>query len=164
MTLPNEGVSNSGIVEAVRGSVVDVRFAGPNPSILHVLRAGDEGQTILEVVSHLDAHTVRSIALTATRGLARGSAVVDTHQPLKVPVGERVLGRMFDVFGQTIDRKEAVEGGEWRSIHARPIPLTRRATSSEVFATGIKAIDVLAPLERGGKSGLFGGAGVARRC
>jgi F-type H+-transporting ATPase subunit beta len=149
-------------VEAVRGSVVDVRFSGPIPSILHVLHAGCEGEVVLEVVSHLDAHTVRSIALTSTRGLARGSVAVDTHQPLKVPVGERVLGRMFDVFGKVIDRGEAVEGGDWRSIHARPIPLTRRSTSSEVFATGIKAIDILAPLERGGKSGLFGGAGVGK--
>jgi F-type H+-transporting ATPase subunit beta len=117
---------------------------------------------VVEVVSHLDAHTVRGIALTSTRGLARGSRATDTRQPLKVPVGERVLGRMFDVFGHTIDRKEPVEGGEWRSIHARPIPLIRRATSSEIFITGIKAIDVLAPLERGGKSGLFGGAGVGK--
>ena len=70
----------------------------------------------MEVVSHLDAHTIRGIALTSTRGLSRGSAVTDTKQPLRVPVGDRVLGRMFDVFGKTIDRKEAVEGGEWRSI------------------------------------------------
>ncbi len=88
--------------------------------------------------------------------------MIDTKSPLTVPVGERVLGRMFDVFGATIDRKERVEGGEWRSIHATPVPLMRRASTSEVFVTGIKAIDVLAPLERGGKSGLFGGAGVGK--
>jgi F-type H+-transporting ATPase subunit beta len=79
-----------------------------------------------------------------------------------VPVGERVLGRVFDVFGNTIDRKSPVEGGEWRSIHAQAVPLMRRATTSELFVTGIKAIDVLAPIERGGKSGLFGGAGVGK--
>jgi len=158
----NPSAPNSGIVEAVRGSVIDVRFAEHIPSILNILHAGKDGEVVMEVVSHLDAHTIRGIALTSTRGLSRGSAVTDTKQPLRVPVGDRVLGRMFDLFGKTIDRKEAVEGGEWRSIHARPMPLMRRATSSEVFVTGIKAIDVLAPLERGGKSGLFGGAGVGK--
>jgi F-type H+-transporting ATPase subunit beta len=162
MTLSTPSTQNPGTVEAVRGSVVDVRFEGHIPAINHVLNAGGNGDVILEVVSHLDAHTVRGIALTSTRGLARGSSVIDTRQPLKVPVGERVLGRMFDVFGKVIDRGQPVEGGEWRSIHARPIPLTRRATSSEIFVTGIKAIDILAPLERGGKSGLFGGAGVGK--
>jgi F-type H+-transporting ATPase subunit beta len=149
-------------VEAVRGSVVDIHFQGHIPPILNILNTGQDGGVVLEVVSHLDAHTVRGIALTSTRGLSRGSAVLDTRQPLKAPVGERVLGRMFDVFGQTIDRLPPLAAGEWRTIHAKPIPLTRRATSSEVFVTGIKAIDVLAPLERGGKSGLFGGAGVGK--
>src|ERR1035441_7185127 len=107
---------NPGTVEAVRGSVVDVCFPAQIPSIDRVLRAGNDGHIVLEVVSHLDARTVRSIALTSTRGLSRGSGVTDTRQPLKVPVGERVLGRMFDVFGHVIDRKEPVEGGEWRSI------------------------------------------------
>ena len=130
--------------------------------MFHVLRSGENNQVVIEVVSHLDAHTVRGIALTSTRGLSRGEAVLDTGQSLKVPVGERVLGRMFDVFGQTIDRKAPVEGGEWRSIHALPVPLMRRASTSELFVTGIKAIDVLAPIERGGKSGLFGGAGVGK--
>ena len=153
---------NAGTIEAVRGSVVDATFADRIPALFHVLRAGDKADVIIEILSHLDAHTVRGIALNSTRGLARGSPVVDTHQPLKVPVGERVLGRMFDVFGETIDNLAPVEGGEWRSIHARPVPLMRRTTTSEVFVTGIKAIDVLAPLERGGKSGLFGGAGVGK--
>jgi len=153
---------NAGTIEAVRGSVVDARFPDRIPSMFHVLRSGENNQVVIEVVSHLDAHTVRGIALTSTRGLSRGEAVLDTGQSLKVPVGERVLGRMFDVFGQTIDRKAPVEGGEWRSIHALPVPLMRRASTSELFVTGIKAIDVLAPIERGGKSGLFGGAGVGK--
>ena len=132
------------------------------PSIFHVLKAGDDGKIVIEVMSHLDAHTVRGIALTSTRGLARGS-VGDRYRPAAQGSGGRaVLGRMFDVFGDTIDRKAPFEGGEWRSIHAPPVPLMRRATTSEVFITGIKAIDVLAPLERGGKSGLFGGAGVGK--
>jgi F-type H+-transporting ATPase subunit beta len=149
-------------IEAVRGSVVDAHFADHLPSIFHVLRTGDGGNTVVEVSAHLDAHTVRGIALTPPRGLSRGSSVVNTGQPLKVPVGEPVLGRMFNVFGEAIDRRGPVEGVERHSIHAAPVPLMRRATNSEVFVTGIKAIDVLAPLERGGKAGLFGGAGVGK--
>ncbi len=102
------------------------------------------------------------MALTPTRGLARGSAILDTGEPLRVPVGPHILGRVFNVFGETIDNLGEIEGGEWRSIHRQPTPLTQRAPTSEIFTTGIKAIDVLAPLERGGKAGLFGGAGVGK--
>jgi F-type H+-transporting ATPase subunit beta len=154
--------SNEGTVTAVRGSVIDATFPRQIPSIHHVLTAGSQGEIVIEVASHLNATTVRAVALTATRGLWRGSRIVDTGQTLQVPVGERVLGRVFDVFGATIDRKEPIEGGEWRSIHPPPVPLMRRSSTSEVFVTGIKAIDLLAPLERGGKSGLFGGAGVGK--
>jgi len=153
---------SAGTVEAVRGSVVDARFTEHIPSIFHILRTGDDSNVIVEVTAHLDAHTIRGIALTPTRGLSRGSPVENTGQPLKAPVGEQTLGRMFDVFGNTIDGKQAVDNVEWRSVHAPPVPLMRRATNSEVFVTGIKAIDVLAPLERGGKAGLFGGAGVGK--
>ena len=155
-------MSNTGIVEAVRGSVVDASFLRHIPPIYNVLRTGEKGTIVIEVVSHLDAHTVRGIALTPTRGLSRGSLVTDTRETLKVPVGRRVLGRVFDVFGETIDRKTPIEGGEWRSIHAPSVSLMRRAQTSEIFLTGIKAIDLLAPLERGGKGGLFGGAGVGK--
>jgi F-type H+/Na+-transporting ATPase subunit beta len=89
-------------------------------------------------------------------------AVEDTGGPLKVPVGKGCLGRMFDVFGNALDREGEVEDVEWRSVHRAPPPLARRSTKSEVFETGIKAIDVLVPLERGGKAGLFGGAGVGK--
>ncbi len=153
---------NIGIVDAVRGSVVDARFSERIPSIFHVLTAGAGDSVIIEVVSHLDARTIRGVALTSTRGLSRGSPIADTRQTLRVPVGQEMLGRVFNVFGETIDRKPLIEGAEWRSIHARPVPLARRAITSEMFETGIKAIDVLAPLERGGKSGLFGGAGVGK--
>jgi len=129
---------------------------------LTVLRGGDDGSIIIEVLAHLDENTVRGIALTNTQGLAEGSALLDTGNPLKVPVGERLLGRVFNVFGETIDRKEAVTGGEWRSIHQEPVPLERQSTKSEIFVTGIKAIDILSPLELGGKGGLFGGAGVGK--
>ncbi|RPJ26619.1 MAG: F0F1 ATP synthase subunit beta, partial [Planctomycetaceae bacterium] len=139
---PN-GTAHQGTVIAIRGSVVDARFAQPLPALYHVLRAGDQQHIVIEVITHLDVVTVRGIALTSTRGLARGSAIVDTGQPLQVPVGRRVLGRVFDVFGATIDGQPALTGGEWRSIHRQPVPLAQQATTTEVFETGIKAIDLL---------------------
>ncbi len=153
---------NRGTVLAVRGSVVDVRFEGALPSVNHLLRAGEEGHVLIEVWSQLDAHSIRGIAMTPPQGLARGSAVEDTGGPLKVPVGKAIRARMFDVFGRTIDR--GPELGEMRldSIHKAPPSLAERATQAEIFQTGIKAIDVLMPLERGGKAGLFGGAGVGK--
>ena len=153
---------NVGTVAAVRGSVVDASFPDRIPSIHHVLTAGPAGEVVIEVVSHLDTEMVRGIALTPTRGLSRGETIVDTRQTLQVPVGDCDLGRAFNVFGETIDNKDPITGVERRSIHQPPIPLMWRSTTSEIFATGIKAIDVLAPLERGGKSGLFGGAGVGK--
>jgi F-type H+/Na+-transporting ATPase subunit beta len=153
---------NRGTVRAVRGSIVDARFPVRIPEINHQLRAGPDGRVALEVVSHLDAQTVRSLALTPTQGLGRGSVVIDTGEPIRVPVGEALLGRVLNVFGEPIDRRGAIEAAERRSIHQPPVPLTRRTTRTEVFTTGIKAIDVLAPLERGGKAGLFGGAGVGK--
>jgi F-type H+-transporting ATPase subunit beta len=151
-----------GKVLSIRGSVVDVRFPEQLPAINSQLVAGEAGDTIIEVVAHLSSTVVRGIALTPTHGLARGSAVADSRHSLKVPVGKRLLGRVFNVFGQTIDQGQEVAGGDWRSIHQPPVPLTQRTTISEIFETGIKAIDVLAPLERGGKGGLFGGAGVGK--
>jgi F-type H+-transporting ATPase subunit beta len=154
--------SNPGVVVSVRGSVVDVRFENCLPPIYSLLRAGPERQISIEVLSQLDARRVRGIALTPTQGLARGMAVEDTGGPLKTPVGKAILSRMFDVFGNTIDRREAISGVELRGVHRPPPPLSRRSTKSEIFETGIKVIDVLAPLERGGKAGLFGGAGVGK--
>ena len=152
---------NEGKVLSVRSSVVDVSFPTA-PSIRNVLKAGDNGQVIIEVFTQLDNNTVRGVALTPTQGLARGSTVIDTGKPFEVPVGKELLGRVFNVFGQTIDKKAHIEGAELRSIHREPIPLRDQSTVSEIFETGIKAIDVLAPLERGGKAGLFGGAGVGK--
>jgi F-type H+-transporting ATPase subunit beta len=150
--------SKTGTVIRVRGSVIDVSFKHGVPDLHNELRAGDDGETVIEVINHLDAQTVRGIALTPTEGLARGSAVVDQGFPLRVPVGVHLLGRALNVFGETIDRGEPIEGGQWRSIHQAPVPLTKQVTKMEAFLTGIKVIDVLAPLERGGKAGLFGGA------
>src|SRR5450432_94830 len=153
---------NLGQVVSVRGSVVDVRFDGHLPPIYSVLRVGADKQIVIEVLAQRDARHVRGIALTPTQGLARGALVEDTGGPLKVPVGKGVLARMFDVFGNTIDRGEPLADVQWRSVHRAPPPLARRSTKSEIFETGIKIIDVLVPLERGGKAGLFGGAGVGK--
>ncbi len=153
---------NLGSVVAVRGSVVDARFEDHLPAIYTVLRAGENREIIIEVLAQRDAHTVRGIALTPTQGLARGMAVEDTGGPLKAPVGKEILSRMFDVFGNTIDRGAALTDVEWRSVHRDPPALARRSTKSEIFETGIKVIDVLVPLERGGKGGMFGGAGVGK--
>jgi F-type H+-transporting ATPase subunit beta len=113
-------------------------------------------------MAQLDARRVRGIAMTPTQGLARGMPVEDTGGPLKAPVGKAIVSRMFDVFGRAIDRQPAPADVQWRTIHRAPPPLADRSTRSEIFETGIKAIDVLVPLERGGKAGLFGGAGVGK--
>jgi len=153
--------SNIGVVVSVRGSVVDIRFDAHLPPIYSLLQAKD-GKIAIEVLTQLDAHRVRGIALTPTQGLARGMAVEDTGGPLKAPVGKGILSRMFDVFGNAIDRQAAPTDIEWRTVHRSPPALARRSSKSEIFETGIKAIDVLVPLERGGKAGLFGGAGVGK--
>ena len=153
---------NTGVILSIRGSVVDARFDKALPSIYSVLHAGSGGAVVIEVMAQLDAHRVRGIALTQTQGLARGTSVEDTGFPLRVPVGRSIVSRMFDVFGNPIDRQPAPQGVHWRTIHRDPPPLSERSTKSEIFETGIKAIDVLVPLERGGKAGLFGGAGVGK--
>lgn len=161
MTVAASG-KNTGIVVAIRGSVVDVRFDANLPPIYSVLRTGPDNNIIIEVMAQRDAHHVRGIAMTPTQGLARGMMVEDTGGPLQAPVGKNILSRMFDVFGDTIDSDAPLDDVEWRSVHNAPPSLARRSTKSEVFETGIKIIDVLLPLERGGKAGLFGGAGVGK--
>ena len=151
-----------GTIVSVRGSVVDVRFDSHLPPINSLLRVGKDGRIVIEVWAQLDAQCVRGIALTATQGLARGMAVENTGGPLKAPVGKSIRSRMFDVFGRPIDRGAQLNDVEWCSVHRLPPPLAQRSTHSELFETGIKVIDVLMPLERGGKAGLFGGAGVGK--
>ncbi len=158
----NQAATNVGCVTAVHGSVVDVHFPEQLPSIRHLLRAGAQQQIALEVLTQLDDAHVRAIALNPTEGLARGSAVTDTGAPLLAPVGKAILSRMFDVFGKPIDLQPAPLDVQWRSVHHAPPALASRSTHEEVFTTGIKVIDVLVPLERGGKAGLFGGAGVGK--
>lgn len=147
---------------AIRGSVVEVHFDGPTPPIYSLLRTGVNNEIAIEVLVLLDARRVRGIALTPTQGLARGQRVEYTGGPLLAPVGPNILGRMFDVFGNAIDRQPPPTDVQWRSVHRAPPPLSQRSTTSEIFETGIKVIDVLMPLERGGKAGLFGGAGVGK--
>jgi F-type H+/Na+-transporting ATPase subunit beta len=158
----SEKTGSLGVVVAIRGSVVDMRFDGPLPPVYTVLRTGAEKQIVIEVLAQRDARHVRGIALTPTHGLARGMAVEDTGGPLKAPVGKSLLSRMFDVFGNVIDRGPPLSDVDWRSVHRAPLSLARRSTKSEIFETGIKVIDVLMPVERGGKAGLFGGAGVGK--
>ncbi len=152
----------TGRVVAVRGSVVDVHFDAALPPIRSLLHAGPGDAIALEVLAQLDAQRVRCIALTATQGLPRGAPVGDSGGPLLAPVGPEIRSRMLDVFGRAIDGGPALQGVQWRSVHQAPPPLVRRSTGSAVFETGIKAIDVLLPLESGGKAGLFGGAGVGK--
>jgi len=154
--------TNQGTVTSVRSSIIDARFPADLPEINHILKTGEGKDMLVEVTAHLDPQTVRGIALTSTGGLAQGARIVDTGRTLTVPVGKRLLGRVFNVFGETIDEGDEVTGGEWRTIHREPVPLDRQSATSEIFHTGIKIIDVLSPLERGGKGGLFGGAGVGK--
>lgn len=152
----------TGKILSVRGSVVDVQFDSDLPPIYSILHAGPKDEFTLEVLSQRDDICVRCISLTATGGLARGMSVKDTGGTLKAPVGQEILSRMFDVFGNTIDRQGKLAKAQWRSVHQDPPSLARRSTKSEIFETGIKVIDILTPLERGGKAGLFGGAGVGK--
>ena len=163
-----------GRAAAVRGTVVDVVFNKAIPPINGLLHSASDQRVILEVIDHIDEHTVRCIGLTPTAGLGRHDLIKGNGDSIKVPVGEKLLGRMFNVFGQTIDHKvdhkadnkvdhqKDLVNMETRSIHQRPMPLSDRVTHEEIFLTGIKAIDLLVPLERGGKAGLFGGAGVGK--
>ncbi|MFW8566509.1 F0F1 ATP synthase subunit beta [Orrella sp. 11846] len=148
-----------GVVIRIRGDVVDVRFEGELPRIQDALLAQD---ITLEVAALLTQDTVRCIALAPVRGLALGANVTNTGGPIEVPVGNAVLGRMLNMFGQPLDGKPAPVGTEKRPIHRDPPALQKRKVRGEVMVTGIKAIDLLSPIERGGKTGLFGGAGVGK--
>ncbi len=149
---------NWGRIVSVKGSVIDAAFE-QLPPINSLLYAG---KRVIEVQEHLDENIVRGIALTPIQGMARGDPVEDSGKQLQVPVGPGILSRLFNVFGETIDNKPPVKDVEWQSIHRQPPPISRRSVDSEIFQTGIKIIDVLTPLERGGKAGLFGGAGVGK--
>jgi F-type H+-transporting ATPase subunit beta len=160
---------NTGEVLAVQGSVVDVHFKDKLPPIFGKLTTdaeiekGKKSPVVIEVQDHLDDNTIRGVAITSTQGLSRGDEVKDEGEPLTVPVGKSIMGRMFNVLGETIDGDDTeLKDVEWRPIHNDPLPLSKREVKSEIFYTGIKIIDLLTPFERGGKTGLFGGAGTGK--
>ncbi|MCC5987713.1 MAG: F0F1 ATP synthase subunit beta [Pararhodobacter sp.] len=153
----------TGKVTQVIGAVVDVQFEGDLPAILNALETENQGKRlVLEVAQHLGESTVRTIAMDATEGLVRGQAVADTGRPIEVPVGDGTLGRIMNVVGEPIDEKGEVKTKERRAIHQPAPDFAAQSTESEILVTGIKVIDLLAPYSKGGKIGLFGGAGVGK--
>lgn len=158
-------LANTGTVKRVVGVVIDAVFAsGDLPSIHNalIIQRDDEPELVLEVQEHIDPHTVRTVAMAGTSGLRRGLTVIDTGGPIRVPVGTQTLGRMFNVLGDPIDARPPVEWMLRRPIHVSSPPLREQRVVVEPFVTGIKAIDLLTPYPRGGKIGLFGGAGVGK--
>ncbi|MES2432612.1 MAG: F0F1 ATP synthase subunit beta [Pseudomonadota bacterium] len=153
----------AGKVTQVIGAVVDVQFTGELPAILNALVTDNNGKKlVLEVAQHLGENTVRAVAMDATEGLVRGAAVTDTGSPIQVPVGKATLGRIMNVIGEPVDERGPVNATETRSIHQKAPGFAEQATESQILVTGIKVIDLLAPYTKGGKIGLFGGAGVGK--
>ncbi|WP_323005964.1 F0F1 ATP synthase subunit beta [Pseudorhodobacter sp.] len=153
----------AGKITQVIGAVVDVQFEGDLPAILNALETTNNGKKlILEVAQHLGESTVRTIAMDATEGLVRGEGVTDTGAPISVPVGSATLGRIMNVTGDPVDEKGPVNSKERRSIHGEAPSFAEQSTETQILVTGIKVIDLLAPYTKGGKIGLFGGAGVGK--
>ena len=154
---------SKGKITQVTGAVVDVQFDGDLPEILNALETDNNGlKLVLEVASHLGENIVRTIAMDSTEGLVRGQVVIDSGSPIKVPVGEATLGRIMNVVGEPIDDGGSVESKESRPIHTSAPPYVEQSTETEILVTGIKVVDLLAPYSKGGKIGLFGGAGVGK--
>ncbi len=152
-----------GKITQVTGAVVDVQFDGALPAILNALTLDNDGKTlVLEVAQHLGENTVRAIAMDSTDGLVRGQAVSDTGSPILVPVGPETLGRIMNVVGEAIDERGPVEAKEHYPIHRSAPEFTDQSTETQILVTGIKVVDLLAPYAKGGKIGLFGGAGVGK--
>ena len=152
---------NSGKINQIIGPVVDVRFDGAMPPVYEKLQI-EEGGTVLEVLAHVKKGVVRCIAMSATEGLSRGMRVIDCGTQIDVPVGEGVLGRVMNVLGEPIDNKGEIDAKTHWNIHRKPPAFYDQNPSTEVFETGIKVIDLIAPYSKGGKIGLFGGAGVGK--
>ncbi|MBT6090320.1 MAG: F0F1 ATP synthase subunit beta [Rhodospirillaceae bacterium] len=155
--------NSTGTIAQVTGAVVDVKFDGELPNILNALHAENMGKRlVLEVSQHLGESTVRCIAMDATEGLVRGQEVTDSGAPIRMPVGPGTLGRIMNVVGEPVDERGPVDAKDYFPIH-RPAPaFVEQATETEILVTGIKVIDLLAPYTKGGKVGLFGGAGVGK--
>ncbi len=154
---------NIGIVTQIIGAVVDVQFNDELPEILNALETENNGnRLVLEVAQHLGESTVRAVAMDATEGLVRGAKVTDLGGPISVPVGNETLGRILNVVGDPVDEKGPVKASEKRPIHQPAPEFSEQSTETEILVTGIKVIDLLAPYAKGGKIGLFGGAGVGK--
>ena len=156
--------TKKGTITQIIGPIVDIHFPAGVPALLSALHVPrEDGETLtLEVAQHVGLDRVRAIAMEDTQGLVRGMEVVDTGAPISVPVGEQSLGRLFNVLGKTLDGKEKLDGGNIRAIHQEAPAFVDQSTKTEVFETGIKSVDLLAPFIKGGKVGLFGGAGVGK--
>src|SRR5579864_4092560 len=152
-----------GTITQVIGAVVDVKFDGELPFILSALHAQNQGKTlVLEVAQHLGENTVRTVAMDTTDGLVRGAEVVDTGAPIAVPVGPETLGRIINVVGEPVDERGPVNAKRSSPIHKPAPEFVDQSTEAEILVTGIKVVDLLAPYAKGGKIGLFGGAGVGK--
>jgi F-type H+/Na+-transporting ATPase subunit beta len=158
-----KGVGPKGHVRQVMGAVVDVQFDEHLPEILNALETDNHGnRLVLEVAQHLGENTVRTVAMDSTEGLVRGQEVVDTGEAIAVPVGDETLGRIMNVVGEAVDEAGPIKTAEKRPIHAPAPSYVDQSTEAEILVTGIKVVDLLAPYAKGGKIGLFGGAGVGK--
>ena len=154
---------NVGKIHQVTGAVIDVHFEGQLPEILNALETKNHGnRLVLEVAQHLGENTVRTIAMDSTEGLVRGQEVTDTGAPISVPVGDETLGRIMNVIGEPVDEAGPIKTPGVRAIHQPSPSFADQATEAQILVTGIKVVDLLAPYAKGGKIGLFGGAGVGK--
>ena len=154
---------NQGKVVQVMGAVVDVKFDDHLPAILDALQVEQDGKKlVLEVAQHLGENSVRTIAMDTTEGLKRGQSVESTGAPISVPVGEETLGRIINVVGEPVDQKGDLKASKTRPIHQNAPEFVDQSTEKEILVTGIKVVDLLCPYSKGGKIGLFGGAGVGK--
>ena len=154
---------NIGKITQIIGAVIDIRFEDELPALYNAIEVPFGGDKIvLEVMQHVGDHSVRCISMHPTDGLKRGMEAIDTGAPIAVPVGEAVLGRMLNVLGEPIDNEPSIESAEYWPIHREPPKFTEQIAQPEMLETGIKAIDLLCPFSKGGKIGLFGGAGVGK--
>ena len=161
--MANTSSKPTGHITQVIGAVVDVKFDGHMPEILNALETTNNGhRLVLEVAQHLGEHSVRTIAMDVTEGLIRGQAVTDTGAPIAVPVGRGTLGRIINVIGEPVDEAGPVQNDGLRPIHASAPTYAEQSTEAQILETGIKVVDLLAPYAKGGKIGLFGGAGVGK--
>ncbi|MGE0408535.1 MAG: F0F1 ATP synthase subunit beta, partial [Amphiplicatus sp.] len=156
-------MSKEGRISQVIGAVVDVVFDDHLPAILNALETENHGnRLVLEVAQHLGQNAVRTIAMDSTEGLVRGQKVKDTGQPIMVPVGDGALGRIMNIIGEPVDEAGPIPHQERRGIHQEAPPFVEQSTEAEILVTGIKVVDLLCPYAKGGKIGLFGGAGVGK--